>query len=171
VFGYGSLMWDPGFPYGRAEPALLKGYHRAFCIYSHRYRGSRERPGLVLGLDRGGACRGRAFLVAAVDAEAVARYLHEREMINDVYRARWLAVAVGAGTVRALAYVANRSHPHYAGKLALERIAEIVLGGEGARGSNLDYLAKTVAHIDELGITDTPLHRVLGLARQRLNSR
>lgn len=167
VFGYGSLMWDPGFPYLREEPALLYGYHRAFCIYSQRYRGTRERPGLVLGLDRGGACRGRAFRVAAADGEAVICYLYEREMFDHVYEPRWLEVLVGRRRVRALAHVANRANVAYAGKLADARVVEIILGGHGARGPNIDYLVNTVAHIDELCIADTPIHRILRLVEAK----
>ncbi len=163
IFGYGSLMWNPGFPYAKAAPGLVRGYHRCFCIYSHRYRGTLDRPGLVLGLDRGGSCRGRAYLVAAADGKAVAEYLHEREMITAVYDPRWLAVEIDGRRRPALAYVADRSHPQYAGKLAPGRIARLIGQGRGIFGSNLDYLVNTVRHIDELGIADCPLHEILRL--------
>jgi len=160
VFGYGSLMWRPGFDYVEARPALLRGYHRAFCIKTTHYRGTPEKPGLVLGLDRGGACRGRAFRIAAGKAPAVARYLHEREMINGVYDPRWLKIATPQGPVKAVAYVADRKHPQYVGKLAQRRIVEMIRRGLGVGGSNRDYLAQTVSHLDELGIVDGPLHRL-----------
>src|SRR5690606_30856953 len=140
VFAYGSLMWRPGFRCLESRPALLRGYHRAFCIYSVRYRGTPERPGLVLGLDRGGACRGRALRVAAEDAEAVAAYLHEREMVTGVYEPRWLPVEVEGGRIRAATYVADRRHAQYTGKLDPELTAEMILAGVGAAGSNRDYL-------------------------------
>jgi cation transport protein ChaC len=168
VFGYGSLMWRPEFPYRKVEAALLRGWHRAFCIWSHHYRGTRARPGLVLGLDRGGACRGRAFLVAREDAAEVARYLHGREMITGVYEPRYLTVELASGRrVRAAAYLADRCHPQYAGKLAPERLLEIICAAHGSAGSNLDYLRNTVAHLDELGIADGPLHRLLAMAEKR----
>ena len=110
VFGYGSLMWRPGFDYLEARPALLRGYHRAFCIKSTHYRGTVDKPGLVLGLDRGGACRGRVFRIAANKAQGVARYLHEREMITGVYDPRWRDIETPRGSVKAVAYVADRKY-------------------------------------------------------------
>ena len=166
IFGYGSLMWNPGFRYRQAAPGLVRGFHRCFCIYSHRYRGTRDHPGLVLGLDRGGSCRGRAYLVAAADGKAVADYLHEREMIAAVYNPRWLGVEIDGRRHPALAYVADRSHPQYAGKLAPRRIARLIVQGRGIHGSNLDYLVNTVRHIDELGIADCPLHEILRLVEK-----
>jgi glutathione-specific gamma-glutamylcyclotransferase len=161
VFAYGSLMWRPGFDFLEARPALLRGYHRAFCIASTHYRGSAERPGLVLGLDRGGACRGRVYRIAAEKAAPVARYLHEREMVTGVYDPRWVRVATAAGVLTAVTYVADRAHPQYAGKLPAERIIGMIRRGVGTAGSNIDYLANTVRHLDELGIADGPLHRLL----------
>jgi cation transport protein ChaC len=161
VFAYGSLMWRPGFDYVEARPALLRGYHRAFCIASTHYRGSAERPGLVLGLDRGGACRGRAYSIAAENAVPVARYLHEREMVTGVYEPRWVNVTTPRGPVIAAAYVADRQHPQYAGKLPEEAIVAMIRRGVGIAGSNREYLAQTVCHLDELGIVDGPLHHLL----------
>ena len=117
VFGYGSLMWRPDFAYVEAAPALLHGYHRAFCIYSVHYRGTRARPGLILGLDRGGSCRGRAFRVAAPDAAGVIDYLDSRELVTNVYIRRNLPIMVGGARIRALAYVADPTHAQYAGTL------------------------------------------------------
>jgi glutathione-specific gamma-glutamylcyclotransferase len=167
VFAYGSLMWRPGFACLEARPALLRGYHRAFCIYSVLYRGTPERPGLVLGLDRGGACRGRALRVAAEHAEAVAIYLHEREMVTGVYEPRWLPVDVEGRRIRAVTYVADRNHEQYTGKLDPDRIVEMILKGEGKAGSNRAYLENTVGHLDELGIADGALHDLLRLVEAR----
>ena len=161
VFAYGSLMWDPGFAHLEVAPALLTGYHRSFCIYSVVYRGTPERPGLVLGLDHGGSCRGRAYRVAAAAAGEVLDYLHEREMIHDVYRRKLLPVRLQGRTVRAYTYVVDRSGRDYTGKLSLERAAEIILRGAGSTGSNRAYLQNTVNHLDALGITDGHLHRLL----------
>ena len=165
IFGYGSLMWRPGFAHDAAEPALLRGYHRAFCVYSVHHRGTPARPGLVLGLDRGGSCGGRAYRGAARDAEAVIAYLDAREQVTAVYLRRRVTIEIGAERVAAITYVADRAHRQYAGKLALRRAAEIILGGHGVAGDNPEYLEHTVAHLDELGIADGPLHELLGLVR------
>jgi glutathione-specific gamma-glutamylcyclotransferase len=161
VFGYGSLMWNPGFPHLESRPALLRGYHRRFCVYSHRYRGTPERPGLVLGLDRGGSCRGIAFRVARADEAAVLDYLWDREMINGVYRPRLLPLRTPGGEVRACAFVAERGHVQYCGDLGLERVVDCIRQGCGERGPNLEYLANTVRHLRDLGIRDGSLERLL----------
>ncbi len=170
VFGYGSLMWRPDFPYRAAEPALLRGYHRAFCVYSVRYRGTFERPGLVLGLDRGGSCRGRAFRVAAADAGGVLAYLNERELVTGVYHRRIVPVELATARVEAYTYVVDRCHAQYAAKLSLGECAAVIHGGQGVAGDNREYLENTVAHLDELGIADGPLHEVLRLVRARAQS-
>ncbi len=166
VFGYGSLMWRPGFAHDAAEPARLRGYHRAFCIYSVHYRGTPARPGLVLGLDRGGSCRGRAYLVAARDAGDVIAYLDGREQVTAVYLRRRVTIEIGGARVPALTYVADRAHRQYAGKLPLRRAAEISRDGHGVAGGNPEYLENTAARLDELGIEDGPLHELLGLVRE-----
>jgi cation transport protein ChaC len=167
VFGYGSLMWRPGFDFMEARPALLRGYHRAFCIKTTHYRGTPAKPGLVLGLDRGGACRGRVFRIAAARAQAVARYLHERELVTPVYEPRWLKVETPGGILRAVAYVADRQNPDYVGKLPQAEIGRRIRRSAGVSGSNRDYLIQTVRHLDELGIADGPLHRLLRLVEGR----
>jgi cation transport protein ChaC len=162
VFGYGSLMWRPDFPYIDVAPASLHGYHRAFCIRSTHYRGTREKPGLVLGLDRGGMCQGRMFRVAASDAAAVADALHAREMVTGVYVPRWLKLRLGGGvTTTALGYVADRQHPQYAGKLAIDDVARRIRTASGRSGSNIEYLRNTVRHLEDMGIHEGSLHEVL----------
>lgn len=170
VFGYGSLMWEPGFPHAEARPALLKGYHRALCVYSHFHRGTPDRPGLVLGLDRGGSCRGLAFRVAGGDAESVLAYLDERELLSYAYRRRVLPVRLEDGEARAYAYVADPGHEQYAGRLSLKESVDYVVQGVGASGTCLDYLENTVRHLDRLGIRDGPLHELLGSAVDRLRA-
>ncbi len=160
VFGYGSLMWRPGFDYIEAQPARLYGFHRAFCVHSWHHRGTRQRPGLVLGLDLGGSCLGRAYRVAPENAEAVVNYLDEREMVTAVYRPIRHLVRLSGRMVTARAYVVDRGHPQYAGKLSLEEQARQIDGARGVSGVNIDYLASTVAHLDEMGIVDGPLHQV-----------
>lgn len=177
VFAYGSLMWRPDFDFTEVVPAILYGYHRAFCITSTHYRGTTEHPGLVLGLDRGGMCRGRMFRVAPEQAAAVADYLHDREMINSCYLPKWLKVRLPnddqenanreAGNrvteeeTTALAFVADRSHPDYTGRLEDDGIVARIATASGIMGRNLDYLRNTVAHLDDLGIKECRLHRIL----------
>ena len=160
VYAYGSLMWDPGFEFVRSMPALLRGYHRAFCVYSERYRGTPERPGLVLGLDRGGCCRGIAFLVPETDTRGALEKLWAREMTRAVYRPRLVPVDTGEERVLALAFVANREHPSYAGRLDLEAIARTITACSGARGPNADYLFNTLRHLEALGISERRLDAV-----------
>ena len=166
IFGYGSLMWDPGFPYVQWAPALIYGYHRALCIASNRWRGTPARPGLVLGLDRGGACRGIAFLVARADVGPVLEALWAREMRRSVYRPRLLRARLPARQVQALAFVADPKHAGYAGHLSIKQTAERIANCRGARGPNLEYLIRTVEHLSELGVRDHNLLRVLAAARQ-----
>jgi len=161
LFAYGSLMWNPEFAHRQRVPARLHGYHRAFCVYSHTYRGTPERPGLVLGLDRGGSCMGFAYRIAADGREAVIENLWRREMDTGVYDARMLRVRAGGGLHDALAFVVDRRHAQYAGGLDPERTAALVRQGVGARGRCLDYLASLVEHLDALGIKDGEMHRLL----------
>jgi cation transport protein ChaC len=160
VFAYGSLMWDPGFEYEAREPALLSGFHRAFCVSSPDYRGTRETPGLVLGLVAGGSCRGIAFRIAGTKRRAVMQYLEAREMPEPIYHCRRLAIMTSGGRFHAYAFVVNRAHELYAGKLAPEAIARRILHAVGNRGPNRAYLDNTVRHLDELGLGDTAIHAI-----------
>ena len=158
VFAYGSLMWDPGFAFEAREPALLHGFHRAFCVSSPDHRGTRESPGLVLGLVRGGSCRGFALRVAGVRRRATMEYLEAREMPEPVYHCRRLRMRIAAGPIHAYAFVVDPDHELYAGKLTLEAIARRIASSEGNRGPNRAYLAETVRHLDALGLADTGTH-------------
>jgi len=167
VFAYGSLMWRPGFAVAEAQPARLAGYHRRFCIWSTRYRGTPARPGLVLGLDRGGACRGLALRVPRREAADVLAYLDEREMFDHVYFRRHLPVQLVAGgngaapvAVRAVAYVVDRAHRAYAPAMPPERIAMVIAAGHGESGANRDYLLNTIDHLAEIGVRDRMLAAV-----------
>lgn len=166
VFAYGSVMWRPGFAYRERRAALLFGYHRAFCVSSLHYRGTPERPGLVLGLLPGGACKGLAFRVAAADAEAVLRYLDERENVYSVYERKRVAVRIGERQTLAHAYVADPSSPQYAGKLADEEIVRRLREGRGLNGTGLEYLENTVRHLEALGMPDKRLANLLTLAKK-----
>jgi glutathione-specific gamma-glutamylcyclotransferase len=160
VFGYGSLMWRPGFDYLNRRPARLLGAHRALCVFSHFHRGTAEKPGLVLGLDHGGSCRGVAFRVEASKREATVAYLREREQVTSVYREVMRGVVLlGApeADVRALCYVVDRSHAQYAGALTRERQLKLVRQGHGRSGVNQDYVLATVKELEVLGIRDATL--------------
>ena len=162
VFGYGSLMWRPGFDYRDVLPATLTGYRRCFCIYSVHHRGSAKRPGLVLGLDRGGICHGMAFRVPASSAAVTLAYLRAREQVNGVYRETALSLDLGGGDrVMGLAYLAERCHPSFAGRLSIREQADIIRVARGLSGTNLVYLANTLAHLSSLQIRERELERVL----------
>lgn len=166
IFGYGSLMWRPGFPFIQAKEARLFGHHRAFCVFSHVHRGTPEVPGLVLGLDKGGSCRGMAFEVAGDRWDEVIGYLREREQATSVYLERELRVRLeGDGSrcdeVSAVTYLVDRKHHQYAGRLSLEEQLRLVRQGQGQSGPNPEYVQNTVGHLEEMGIVDGPLHQLL----------
>ncbi len=162
VFGYGSLMWDPGFANAEHQPALLRGYHRDMCILSLRYRGTPDRPGLVLGLRLRGSCRGIAYRVEDAAWPAARAYLHQREMITYAYRPHRLPATLADGRrVLCHTFVADPLHRQYAGHLALAERLRLLRQGVGPRGSARDYLASTVEHLDALGIRDGHMHDLL----------
>ncbi len=155
-------MWRPDFGHVEARTARLKGYHRAMCILSNHYRGTAGRPGLVLGLDLGGSCLGRAFRIEAAAAEAVMRQLYEREMLTGVYDPRFVPVTLDDGRrVAAWAFIAQRRHPQYFRAADTAEAARLVRQGVGIAGSSRDYLAATVEQLRELGIRRGTLHRLL----------
>jgi len=169
VFAYGSLMWRPGFRFLQREPARLIGAHRSLCVYSFVHRGTPERPGLVLGLDQGGTCKGIAFRVAGRDHDETLAYLREREQVTKVYREVMRSIWIGDDArerVSALCYVVDRGHPQYAGRLSLAEQAHFVRQGHGRSGANRDYVLATADELDIQGCRDTDLHRVAELVRQ-----
>jgi len=173
VFGYGSLMWQPGFSFIEQLPARLIGEHRALCVYSFDHRGTPEKPGLVLGLDRGGACRGIAFRVAAASRNSTIEYLRSREQTTHVYRevmrSVWLDNEAGQ-RVSALTYVVDRSHVQYAGRLPLAEQLRIVQQGHGRSGNNRDYVLSTVRAIEAQGFRDPQLHRLASMLHEEPRS-
>ena len=160
LFAYGSLMWNPEMPFAERRPALLRGWHRSFCLYSRDYRGTPERPGLVLGLDRGGSCQGIAYRLPPEGLGAAIDQVWAREMAGEVYRMRPVSVTTPEGRIGAYAFVVRRDRPDYAGRLSLDEAARIIAVAQGGRGTGRDYLANTVRHLEELGIADGPLHRL-----------
>lgn len=164
VFGYGSLMWSPGFPVAEKRVVRIYGFHRSLCISSHRYRGTPERPGLVLGLEAGGCCWGAALRADAAHAPAALAYLWEREMNTQAYRPLELAAYGGGDALQVLAFVAKPGHPQYAGRLDERAAAARVAACRGECGANLDYVAETVAHLQQMGAPDRRLTRILRLA-------
>ena len=161
VFGYGSLMWNPGFPVLESKPATLYGLHRSLCIHSWVHRGTKEDPGLVLGLDQGGACKGMAMRVSGNNRDAVIEYLRERELVTNVYLECWRSVRLEDGTrVPALVYRVDRNHQQYAKGLSLDDQTEIVRHAKGGSGPNIEYVLSTVAAMREAGIKDHALEYI-----------
>ena len=163
IFGYGSLMWRPGFEFLEQVPARLIGEHRALCVYSFDHRGTPEKPGLVLGLDRGGACRGIAFRIAAASRDDVINYLRGREQTTHVYREVTRSVWLendARERVAALAYVVDRGHVQYAGRLSLHEQLRYVRQGHGRSVNNRDYVLETVRSIEAQGFRDSQLHQL-----------
>jgi cation transport protein ChaC len=168
VFGYGSLMWRPGFPYLERAGATLHGRRRAFCIYSVHHRGTHARKGLVLGLAPGGAVRGVAYRVAASDWPQTHAYLMEREQPTETYvEARAMVRLADTRRVEALTFLSDKTHPQWAGALSLERQAELIAGATGLSGRNVDYLADLVAHLREEGIRDRAMEALLAMVEAR----
>ena len=168
VFGYGSLIWRPGFEFADRVPARLIGEHRALCVYSFVHRGTPEKPGLVLGLDRGGACRGVAFRVSAKNRQETVAYLRAREQVTSVYREVMRSVWLeddARQRVSALAYVVDRGHVQYAGRLSIAEQLRHVLQGHGQSGNNRDYVLSTVKAIETEGFRDGPLHQLALMLR------
>ena len=163
VFGYGSLMWRPGFDVLERVPAKLIGMHRSLCVYSFVHRGTPERPGLVMGLDRGGMCRGIAYRVAVAKREATIAYLRAREQVTSVYLETMRRIALEDETrrqVRALCYIVDRGHVQYAGRLGVEDCVHYVRQGHGRSGNNRDYVIETVRALETLGYRETDLHLI-----------
>jgi cation transport protein ChaC len=161
VFGYGSLMWRPGFEFVERVPARLTGMHRALCVYSFVHRGTPERPGLVFGLDRGGMCRGIAFRVAATLREETVAYLRAREQVTSVYLETTRRVELEEAARRqgrALCFTVDRGHVQYAGQLSLEERVYRVRQGHGRSGANREYVLDAVQALEALGYRETDLH-------------
>lgn len=166
VFGYGSLIWRPGFTSASRQLATMPGVHRRLCVYSYRHRGTEAQPGLVFGLVPGGSCRGMAFEVPAGDWQAVRRYLSEREMDRGVYRETVRPVGLADGrTVQALAFLVDRRHAQFAGRLTVAEQVRLVRVGVGESGPNPEYVLETARHLEALGIRDRGLDELVAALR------
>ena len=160
VFGYGSLLWNPGFAPVETQIARLDGYHRSFCMWSIHHRGSEEDPGLVLALDRAkkASCHGVALRVADDETDAVLAALRERELISSAYYEDMVLLEGTDGRkLNALAYIINQDHRQYCGGLELERQAQVIAHAQGGMGPNSEYLFNTVGHLNQLEIIDPEL--------------
>ena len=167
MFGYGSLMWRPGFHFVERQPAMLHGRRRAFCIYSVHHRGTPERKGLVLGLAPGGAVRGAAFRVADADWAQVYAYLKEREQPTETYVESPVFVRLADGRrVKALGFLSDTTHPQWAGALGFEEQARLIAGSRGLSGRNIDYLRDLVEHLRHDGVRDRGMERLLARVEQ-----
>ena len=168
VFGYGSLMWRPGFAFVERRSAVLHGRRRAFCIYSVHHRGTPQRNGLVLGLAPGGAVRGAAYRVAPQDWADVHAYLMEREQPTETYIESYADVTLDDGRrARSLIFLSDRAHPQWAGSLSLEAQADLIAGATGLSGRNIDYLRDLVAHLRDVGVRDHGMERLLKMVEAR----
>ena len=166
IFAYGSLIWNPTMHVADRRVATLVGYHRSFCLWADIGRGSPTAPGLFLGLDRGGQCRGVALKIRPEDVASESRLFFEREMIRNSYVPRWFDLKTADGPLRAAALIVNRDGPGYAGRLPATRIAECIRQGEGHLGACTDYFWNTHEHLRDIGIADRGMHRIARLLRE-----
>jgi cation transport protein ChaC len=170
VFAYGALMWKPEFAFEETRLAMARGWHRRFCLWQWRYRGTRERPALMLALDRGGACNGLAYRIAGPDPRAKLDAMFRRELGGDGYRPRWLRLKTVGGPVRALGFVINHQSPRYAGALPDETIARYIATACGHIGPSAEYLLETARACAALGIEDRMLARLQRLVAANLRT-
>ena len=161
VFGYGSLMWRPGFSYEESRPARIFGLHRKLCLWSNKYRGTPQKPGLVLGLKAGGSCNGVAFRLNDKNRNPQLDYLYRREMVSDAYEPVVRPVHLEDNRiVNALTFISRTDHPQFAPVMPLQQTVRIIKHAHGPSGSNIDYIINTVAHLDSMGLRDPDLHRI-----------
>lgn len=167
LFAYGSLIWNPAFHFRRREIARVHGLHRRFCLWTHLGRGTPERPGLVLGLEAGGSCRGVCYEIPAEEIDSELEIVWRREMVTGAYRPRWVEAQTASGPRRAVTFVINRRHERYTGQLSEAAIIDAIAAAHGPLGACADYLFNTAAHLEELGIADPALLRLCDAVRER----
>jgi len=166
VFAYGSLMWNPAFHYAEERPAIVRGFHRRFCLQVHFFRGTRENPALLLGLDRGGSCRGIAYRIGAGEVEEELDIIWAREMVGDGYRPTWVRVEAAGEALSAIAFAIDRTAPTYAGRISEEEAARRIAVASGEFGHCADYLEDAAAHLEERGIRDRAVTATLKRVRE-----
>jgi cation transport protein ChaC len=166
LFAYGSLIWNPAFLFAERRLGTVHGLHRRFCLWTHLGRGTPDCPGLVLGLDRGGRCRGVLYRIEADAAPHELSLIWRREMVTGAYRPRWVRAESEKGPVRCLAFVINRRHERYTGPLGDTDVIRTIATARGALGSCADYLVSTTAHLEQLGIADAALERLCRAVRR-----
>ena len=171
LFAYGSLIWQPEFEFAERRVGLVRGFHRRFCLWQWRFRGTREAPNLMLALDAGGSCRGVAYRIAAPDAKGKLAGVWRREMLGDGYRPRWLSVWTEEGPVEAVSFVAHRAGERYAGRLSEDLVADRIASACGHRGPSAEYLLRTVMSLEEMGMRDHALWRLQEIVAERLIAR
>ncbi|CAN7483745.1 gamma-glutamylcyclotransferase [Variovorax sp. LjRoot290] len=164
VFGYGSLMWNPALNHADVRPAKVHGWHRSFCLRSIIGRGSPERPGLMLALDRGGACHGMLLQIDARKVRDELRVLWRREMLTEIYEPRWVTAHICSAPVRAITFTVNRSHPRYTKGLPIQEMARMINTGAGSLGTCREYFDATVQKLAALGIRDAGMERLRAAA-------
>ena len=167
VFGYGSLMWNPAFHHSETKAARIYGYHRRFCLWTPLGRGTPERPGLTLGLQRGGSCHGLALRIPGHQVDAETRIVWRREMLAGGYLPTWVRANCDGQTVRAITFVANAKHHRYGGKVPMAKAARAIATAEGRLGRCRDYLHNLVLHLDDLGLADGQMHRLYKLVESQ----
>jgi cation transport protein ChaC len=161
VFGYGSLMWNPGFEFLDSKQATIDGFHRSPCIYSWVHRGTRERPGIVLGLDKGGVCNGMAFQVSVKREDETLDYLRKRELVTNVYLETTQIIELPSGEkVEAVTYIVDTQHEQYAGKLSFEKLINQIQGARGGSGPNEEYFIDTATQLEKMNIHDDLMQRI-----------
>jgi len=165
VFGYGSLMWNPALHHAELVAGRVRGWHRRFCLWNTFGRGSPERPGLMLALERGGSCAGVGLRIAAADVRHELALLWNREMLSGSYLPRWVRLSTPQGDVDAVTFVANRAHARYAGRLPAERVAQLLAHARGPLGGSREYLEQTVAELERHGVRDGEMHALLRAVR------
>ena len=163
IFAYGSLMWRPDFEYESSVSAIITGYHRRLSIISHHYRGTVERPGLVLGLDDGGSCIGVVYRVSSANWPEVLAYIRKRELVSEAYRevVKTVQLVDQSDSVEAITYVVNHGHPQFFAPQPIEKTLAIVMQGQGMAGSCVDYILNTVNHLRGLGIHEAELEMLV----------
>ena len=165
LFASGSLIWNPAFHYVERRIGAVHGLHRRFCLWTDLGRGTREHPGLMIGLDTCGSCRGVLYTIAAADIASELEIVWRREMVTGAYRPCWVQARTARGPRRAIAFLINHAHERYAGRLGDAEVVAAIAGACGPLGACADYLFNTTAHLDELGIVDRSLRRLSRLVR------